>query len=76
MFISPGAMALAATGSTELTYKTSHAIAQELKYVGIQWAFGPVADVNSDPRNPVIGKAASNLLFRVVHRKFRCALIR
>ncbi|KAL1691066.1 glycoside hydrolase superfamily, partial [Schizophyllum commune] len=51
----PGAMALAATGSPELTYKTSHAIAQELKYVGIQWAFGPVADVNSDPRNPVIG---------------------
>ncbi|TRM64972.1 glycoside hydrolase [Schizophyllum amplum] len=51
----PGAMALAAAGSTELAYQTSHAIAQELKYVGIQWAFGPVADVNSDPRNPVIG---------------------
>ena len=50
-------MALAATGSPELTYKTSHAIAQELKYVGIQWAFGPVADVNSDPRNPVIGQS-------------------
>ncbi|KAL1745721.1 glycoside hydrolase superfamily, partial [Schizophyllum fasciatum] len=51
----PWAMALAATGSPELAYKTSHAIAQELKIVGIQWAFGPVADVNSDPRNPVIG---------------------
>ncbi|KAL1702359.1 glycoside hydrolase superfamily, partial [Schizophyllum commune] len=51
----PGAMALAATGSPELAYKTSQAIALELKYVGIQWAFGPVADVNSDPRNPVIG---------------------
>ncbi|KAI5892413.1 glycoside hydrolase [Schizophyllum commune H4-8] len=51
----PGAMALAATGSPKLAYKTSQAIAQELKYVGIQWAFGPVADVNSDPRNPVIG---------------------
>ena len=56
MFVSPGAMALAATGSPELAYKTSQAIAQELKYVGIHWAFGPVADVNSDPRNPVIGE--------------------
>ncbi|KAL1663607.1 glycoside hydrolase superfamily [Schizophyllum commune] len=63
VFASPGAMALAATGSPELAYKTSQAIALELKYVGIQWAFGPVADVNSDPRNPVIGEA---------HRKYFC----
>ena len=48
-------MALAATGSPDLTERVSEASARELKSVGINWAFSPVADVNSDPRNPVIG---------------------
>ncbi|KAI0039837.1 glycoside hydrolase family 3 protein [Auriscalpium vulgare] len=51
----PGAMALAATDSLELTGRVSAASAQELKLVGINWAYSPVADVNSDSRNPVIG---------------------
>ncbi|KAF8990263.1 glycoside hydrolase [Cyathus striatus] len=51
----PGAMALSATGSPDTAFEVSAASAKELKLVGINWAFSPVADVNSDPRNPVIG---------------------
>ncbi|VDB87587.1 unnamed protein product [Peniophora sp. CBMAI 1063] len=51
----PGAMALAATGETNITEEVYRACAEELKLVGINWAFSPVADINSDPQNPVIG---------------------
>ncbi|KAI0299016.1 glycoside hydrolase [Multifurca ochricompacta] len=51
----PGAMALAAAGSPDLAERISEASALELKLAGINWAYSPVADVNSDPRNPVIG---------------------
>jgi beta-N-acetylhexosaminidase len=49
-------MALAATGSVELAKEVSAASAKELKMVGINWAYSPVADINSDSRNPVIGR--------------------
>ncbi|KZV99742.1 glycoside hydrolase [Exidia glandulosa HHB12029] len=52
----PGAMALAATGSLELAQKTSAASGRELHGAGINWAYSPVCDVNSDPLNPVIGR--------------------
>ncbi|KAL0956287.1 hypothetical protein HGRIS_002445 [Hohenbuehelia grisea] len=51
----PGAMSIAATGSVELAGEINLAIGKELASVGINWAYSPVADVNSDPRNPVIG---------------------
>ncbi|KIK93761.1 glycoside hydrolase family 3 protein [Paxillus rubicundulus Ve08.2h10] len=51
----PGAMALAATGSTEIAKACSTASAREMKLAGINWAYSPVADVNSNHRNPVIG---------------------
>ncbi|KAJ7035670.1 glycoside hydrolase family 3 protein [Mycena alexandri] len=51
----PGAMALAATSSPAVAEHVSHAIGRELRLVGINWDYSPVADVNSDPRNPVIG---------------------
>lgn len=54
--VSPGAMALAATGSTELAERVTKASATELKMVGINWVYSPVADVNTDSRNPVIGE--------------------
>ncbi|KAG6859762.1 hypothetical protein C0995_004397 [Termitomyces sp. Mi166 len=50
----PGAMALAATGNPDIAYQVSVATAEELKMVGINWVYSPVADVNSDSRNPVI----------------------
>lgn len=49
-------MALAATGDLGIAKACSLATAREMKLAGINWAYSPVADVNSDPRNPVIGK--------------------
>ncbi|KAH9003623.1 glycoside hydrolase [Lactarius hatsudake] len=51
----PGAMALAAAGSPDVAERITEASALELKLAGINWAYSPVGDVNSDPRNPVIG---------------------
>ncbi|KAH8922504.1 glycoside hydrolase family 3 protein [Atractiella rhizophila] len=51
----PGAMSLAATGSVELTEETYAATGKQLKMLGVNWAYSPVADVNSNPKNPVIG---------------------
>jgi beta-N-acetylhexosaminidase len=48
-------MALAAIGEVEVAEKVSAAAAKELKLAGINWVYSPVADVNSDARNPVIG---------------------
>lgn len=51
----PGAMALGTTASTVLTYDVALATGKELKMVGINWVYSPVADVNSNSQNPVIG---------------------
>jgi beta-N-acetylhexosaminidase len=51
----PGNMALGAAGSDKLAFKVGRAIAKELSAVGINVAFAPVCDVNSNPLNPVIG---------------------
>ena len=50
----PHAMAVAATGRTEDAYTVGRITAVEARSVGVQWIFAPVADVNSDPANPVI----------------------
>lgn len=49
-------MALAATGDPGIAKTCSFATAREMKLAGINWAYSPVADVNSDHRNPVIGE--------------------
>jgi beta-N-acetylhexosaminidase len=51
----PGNMALGAAGSDKLAYKVGRALGKELSAVGINVDFAPVCDVNSNPRNPVIG---------------------
>ncbi|KAF9650125.1 glycoside hydrolase family 3 protein [Thelephora ganbajun] len=51
----PGAMCIAATGSTELAEEVTRASGFEMRLVGINWVYSPVADVNTDPGNPVIG---------------------
>ncbi|TFK37649.1 glycoside hydrolase family 3 protein [Crucibulum laeve] len=51
----PGAMAIAAIGSIDMAEAVAGATANELRLAGINWAYSPVADVNSDPLNPVIG---------------------
>lgn len=51
----PGAMALAAVGDAEEAYRASVLTAGELRAVGINFDFAPVADVCNNPDNPVIG---------------------
>src|SRR5256886_8131598 len=54
--ILPGQMALAATGDPERSVRTAATIAAaELRALGVNWTFAPVADVNDEPTNPIIG---------------------
>jgi beta-N-acetylhexosaminidase len=50
-----GAAALGAADDLDLTRATGRAIGAELAGAGINLDLGPVADVNSNPDNPVIG---------------------
>ncbi len=51
----PGSMALGATRRLQDARKAAHITGLELRALGINQNFGPVADVNSNPLNPVIG---------------------
>jgi len=51
----PGAMALGATRDAALARETARATGEELLAVGIGQDLAPVADVNNNPANPVIG---------------------
>lgn len=51
----PGPMALGATGDAENAHKVAAATAETLKSFGINMNYAPIADVNSEPKNPVIG---------------------
>lgn len=51
----PSAMALGATGDPALVERIGHAVGLELGALGINTDFAPVADVNNNPLNPVIG---------------------
>ena len=48
-------MALGATRSTDAATQSGEVIGRELSALGINVDFAPVADVNSNPSNPVIG---------------------
>ncbi|MGZ4860354.1 MAG: glycoside hydrolase family 3 protein [Candidatus Angelobacter sp.] len=50
----PHSMAFGAAGKPELAEQFGHIVAQESRAVGVQWNLMPIADVNSNPANPVI----------------------
>lgn len=54
----PGNLALGATRSESLAEKAGEITAIELSAVGINLNFAPVMDINTNPRNPVIGVRA------------------
>ena len=54
----PSAMALGAADDVELTRAVAEATGHGLRSVGIDVDFAPVADVNSNPANPVIADRA------------------
>jgi len=51
----PGAMALGATKDANNAFKIASATAETLKSFGINMNYAPIADINSEPKNPVIG---------------------
>jgi beta-N-acetylhexosaminidase len=50
----PHAMAFGATGDPSLARYEGEITAREARALGVQWVFFPVADVNSNPDNPII----------------------
>ena len=50
----PRTMAFGATRDAELAYAAGYLTAQEARAVGVHQIFAPVADVNNNPRNPII----------------------
>jgi beta-N-acetylhexosaminidase len=50
----PHAMAFGATGSLDYARAFGRISAQEARAIGVHWNFFPVADVNSNPSNPII----------------------
>jgi beta-N-acetylhexosaminidase len=50
----PAAMAFGAAGDKELARQFGSITAQEARAIGVQWNWFPVADVNSNPANPII----------------------
>lgn len=51
----PGSMALGATGDSSNAFTVAECTAKLLKIFGINTNYAPVADINSEPKNPVIG---------------------
>ncbi|KGN30303.1 beta-N-acetylhexosaminidase [Knoellia sinensis KCTC 19936] len=54
----PGSMALGAGGSTDNARAAARITGEELKAMGVNFNYAPVADVNVNPLNPVIGVRA------------------
>ena len=52
----PHLMAFGAANDLALTRELGAVTAREARALGIQWVFAPVADVNNNPENPVIGE--------------------
>ena len=50
----PRAMAFGATGDAQLAYEAGKVVGAESRALGVHLDFAPVADVNNNPRNPVI----------------------
>jgi beta-N-acetylhexosaminidase len=54
----PSNMALGAAADPDIAAQAATLLASELEAVGVNWTLAPVADVNNNPRNPVIGTRA------------------
>ncbi|UOQ92266.1 hypothetical protein MUO14_17525 [Halobacillus shinanisalinarum] len=51
----PHQMGIGATRSTKVAETVASITAEEAKAMGFSWNFSPLADVNTNPKNPVIG---------------------
>ena len=57
----PHAMAFGAVGKAAYAEEFGRITAQESRAIGVHWNLFPVADVNSNPANPIIGTKLSAL---------------
>ena len=51
----PGAMACAAAGGPDLARKAAEVTARHIRSLGFNMNLAPVADINSNPDNPIVG---------------------
>lgn len=51
----PYTMTLGAAGNEDLAFRTGAAMGRECRRIGVQINFAPVVDLNTNPRNPIIG---------------------
>lgn len=54
----PHAMAFGAAGDPKFAEQFGKIVAEESRAIGVEWNFFPVADVNSNPENPIINTRA------------------
>lgn len=47
-------MGVTATGDPQAAYRQGKIICEEMRAIGANWLFAPVADINNNPDNPVI----------------------
>jgi len=47
-------MGVAASGDVQAAYRQGRVICEEMRAIGANWLFAPVADINNNPDNPVI----------------------
>jgi beta-N-acetylhexosaminidase len=66
-----GHAALGVVDDPSLTHDTAAAIGTALREIGVDLNLGPVADVNSDPLNPVIGSRSFGAWTDLVSRHVR-----
>jgi beta-N-acetylhexosaminidase len=64
--IFPGNKALGMTKDPKLAEKSAFAMGQEMQSVGVNMNLAPVVDINSEPRNPVIGLRSFGDTLRIV----------
>ncbi|MCZ6490202.1 MAG: glycoside hydrolase family 3 C-terminal domain-containing protein [Acidobacteria bacterium] len=64
----PSPMALAGSGDPESVFQMARATGEEARAAGVNWVLAPVADVNSNPRNPIINVRAFGERPEVVSR--------
>lgn len=54
----PPAGALGALDDPEVTARAAELTAREARAVGVDWVYAPMADLDAEPRNPIVGTRA------------------
>ncbi|NLE89839.1 MAG: beta-N-acetylhexosaminidase [Dehalococcoidales bacterium] len=62
----PASKKIGQLDNSQLSYQVGSIIGEELKSFGINMNFGPVLDINSNPKNPVIGDRAFGATAEIV----------